>query len=164
MSITKAVALGTRNASDADASDADTLELPSRLLGSVAVRRAELFEAPAGIYAFEAYRTWALVPAGRDGLWWLQSAEREDLVFLLADPFAFFPGYEVDVSPAELAPLGATETTPLMVLVIVTLPARAGDAPSANLRAPLVLNPERRVVRQLVLSDESLSLTAPLSL
>src|SRR5438105_3286194 len=120
MSITKAVALGTRNASDADASDADTLGL--------------------------------------------QSAEREDLVFLLADPFAFFPGYEVDVSPAELAPLGATETTPLMVLVIVTLPARAGDAPSANLRAPLVLNPERRVVRQLVLSDESLSLTAPLSL
>ncbi len=158
MSITKAQPLPKPGAS------ADTVLLPSRLLGPLPVPRGELFTAPTGIYGFEACTTWALVPAGRDSLWWLQSADREELVFLLADPFAFFPGYEVDVPPAELAQLGATEDAALMALVIVTLPARAGDAPSANLRAPLVIDPARRVLRQFVMPDESLSLTATIGL
>jgi flagellar assembly factor FliW len=51
-----------------------------------------------------------------------------------------------------------------MALVIVTLPAQPGDAPSANLRAPLVIDPARRVLRQLVIADESLSLTATIGL
>lgn len=161
MSISKTPAF----AHQADAAgDADAVVVASRLLGQIAVRDADLVALPAGLYGFEACRTFALVPAGRDGLWWLQAVERAELVFLLADPFAFFPGYEVDVAPGELAQLDATEATPLMALVIVTLPARDGDAATANLRAPIVLDPARRLGRQVVLPDESLPLTAPLDL
>jgi flagellar assembly factor FliW len=158
MSITKAQPLPKPAASD------ETVLLPSRLLGSLPVPRGELFSAPTGLYGFEECTTWALVPAGRDSLWWLQSADREELIFLLADPFAFFPGYEVDVPPAELAHIGATEETSLLALVIVTLPGQAGDAPSANLRAPIVIDPARHVLKQLVMPDESLSLTATIGL
>jgi flagellar assembly factor FliW len=158
MSITKAQPLPTSTPSG------ETAILPSRLLGPLPVPRDQLFSAPTGLYGFEECTTWALVPAGRDSLWWLQSADREELVFLLADPFAFFPGYEVDVPPAELAQIGATEDATLMALVIVTLPAKPGEAPSANLRAPLVVDAARRVLRQLVMTDESLSLTATIGL
>ena len=142
----------------------DEVTIASHLLGSLTVPRTELVDVPAGLYGFEGCHAFALVPAGRDGLWWLQSAERAELVFLLADPFVFFAGHVVDVPPAELAPLGATEDTPLMALVIVTLPARDGGAPTANLRAPVLLDPARRIARQVVLENERLSLTAALQL
>lgn len=142
-------------------SDADTLVLPSLLMDSVTVRRTDLFTFPAGLYAYEACRAFALVPAGREGLWWLQSAERADLVFLLADPFPLFPGYEVTVPPTELAHLGAAADATLMVLSIVTLPRDEQSAATANLRAPVVLDVARRVGRQVVLQDERLGVQMP---
>jgi flagellar assembly factor FliW len=142
----------------------DVVVVRSRLLGDIPVRRADLLVAPAGFYGFEACRTFALVPAGREGLWWLQSVDRAGLVFLLADPFAFFPGYEVDLPPAELAHLDATEDTTLMALVIVTLPTRDAEGATANLRAPVIVDPARRLARQVVLVDDTLPLTAPLTL
>ncbi len=142
----------------------DALVVPSRLLGPVLVSRDALVAMPAGLYGFEHCRSYALIPAGRDGLWWMQSVEREALIFLLADPFVFFPGHAVDVPPAELSALGATEETVLTAFVIVTLPARDGEGASANLRAPLVLDAERKVARQIVLGDEALSVTAALNL
>jgi flagellar assembly factor FliW len=142
----------------------ETVIVPSRLLGSLAIPQADLFDVPAGLYGFETSRTFALVPAGRDGLWWLQSAERAELVFLLADPFTFFPGHVVDIPPGELAHIDATDASELMALVIVTLPTRSGDAPTANLRAPVVIDPARHVARQVVLGDETLSMTAAVNL
>ena len=146
------------------AGDADAVVVASRLLGQVAVRRADLFTLPSGLYGFEDCHSFALLSAGRDGLWWLQAVDRAELAFLLADPFALVPGYEVDVPAGELAQLDATEETVLMALVIVTLPARDGDPATANLRAPIVIDPARRLGRQVVLPDESLPLTAPVEL
>lgn len=143
---------------------ADTLLVSSALLGTLPVRRADLLAVPAGLYGFESCTSFALVAAGRDGLWWLQSTERAELAFLLADPFQFFPGHEVDVPDAELAHLDATPNSVLMALVIVTLPARPGEPATANLRAPLVIDAARRIVRQVVLPDETLSLTAPIDI
>lgn len=143
--------------------ESDVVLVPSQLLGSIPVPSQELFRLD-GLFGFESCTSFALVPAGRDGLWWLQSVDRAELVFLLADPFTFFPGHIVDVPPTELAQLDATDETPLTALVIVTLPARDGDAPTANLRAPIILDAARRVARQIVLGDDSLSLTAPVSL
>jgi flagellar assembly factor FliW len=142
----------------------ETLLVPSRLLGALTVRRADVVSVVGGLYGFERCAAYALVPAGRDGLWWLQSTERAELVFLLADPFVFFPGHEVDVPPSELAHLGASASTTLVALVIITLPTGTADSPTANLRAPVILDAERRVARQVVLQDESISLTASLTI
>jgi len=134
--------------------DSETIVVPSVLMGAVTVRQSDLFRFPVGLPGFESCRTFALVPSGREQLWWLQSAERADLVFLVVDPFHFFPGYQVDLQPAELATLGASPDSTLMVLAIVTLPRTEQEAPTANLRAPLFLDVERREGRQVVLSDE----------
>lgn len=163
MSITSSTPIAPASAISDDAAD-DVVLVPSRLLGSLPVPRRELFALPQGLYGFEACRTFALVAAGRDGMWWLQSADRAELVFLLADPFTFFPGHVVDVPSTELVHLDATDATPLLALVIVTLPARDGDAPTANLRAPIIVDPARRLARQVVLGDERLSLAARLTL
>ncbi len=141
-----------------------TTTVASDLLGTLELPADALYAFPAGLYAFEAQTRWALVPAGRAGLFWLQSAELPGLVFLLADPFHFFPGYEVDLPDDELAKLGLAPDARPAVLVIVTLPGSAGETASANLRAPLVLDPASRQGRQLVLADERLAVREPLTL
>ncbi|MBV9880274.1 MAG: flagellar assembly protein FliW [Gemmatirosa sp.] len=140
------------------------MTVTSVLLGELTVRSDELLTLPAGLYGFEAHRAFVLVSAGRDNLWWLQSMERPELVFLLADPFKFFAGYEIDVPDADLAALGVAPDTIPLVLVIVTLPAGRAESPTANLRAPLLVDPTRRVARQVVLADDALSMTAALGL
>jgi flagellar assembly factor FliW len=138
--------------------------IESLLLGTVTAGPDAIFEFPAGLFAFDACRRFALVPSGRDGLWWLQSAEHAELTFLLADPFRFYPGYEVQVPPTELAQLGDPAEGTVAVLVIVTLPRPDGEGATANLRAPVLLDAKRRVGRQVVLPDERREVTAPLTL
>jgi flagellar assembly factor FliW len=145
-------------------SEADTIVVPSVLLDSITVRRADLFAFPAGVFGFEHCNRFALVPAGRDGLWWLQSADRPDLVFLLADPFRYFPGYVVVVPPADLAQLEADDQATLMALAIVTLPRAEEVGPTANLRAPVLLDVGRHVGRQVVLLDDSYQVRVPFAL
>jgi flagellar assembly factor FliW len=142
----------------------DSLTVTSVLLGELTVRAEELLTLPTGLYGFEERRAFVLVSAGRENLWWLQSTERPELVFLLADPFKFFAGYEIDVPDADVAALGIDPATTPHVLVLVTLPGAPNDSPTANLRAPLLIDPDRRVARQIVLGDERLSMTAPLGI
>ena len=149
--------------------DAPTVTVASDLLGAIELPADALYTFPAGLYGFDAATRWALVPAGREGLCWLQSAERAGLVFLLADPFHFFPAYEAELPDDELAKLGLTPGARPGVLAIVTLPgtpaAGAADgAASVNLRAPIVLDPDARRGRQIVLLDERLSVREPLAL
>ena len=138
----------------------------SDLLGALELPASALFTFAAGLYGFEGARRFALVSAGRDGLWWLQSAEAPALVFLLADPFHFVADYAVDVPDGELAHLGsgAGAAGALAVLVIVTLPAAAGQGATANLQAPVLLHAAAGTGRQVVLPDARWSVQTPLAL
>jgi flagellar assembly factor FliW len=50
------------------------------------------------------------------------------------------------------------------VLAIVTLPGAPGEEASVNLRAPVILDPEGRSGRQVVLRDDRLGVREPLAL
>jgi flagellar assembly factor FliW len=156
-----AAATSTPSADDAPYAP---VAVASDLLGPLELPAEALYTFPTGLYAFDGLTRWALVPAGREGLFWLQSAERSGLVFLLADPFHWFPGYEADLPDAELAQLEIARPEQLALLVIVTLPGAPGETASANLRAPIVLDPLGRRGRQLVLPDDRHPTRAPLAL
>lgn len=143
---------------------ADEVTIASDLLGTLVLPVTELLVFPAGIPGFPEARRFVLVPAGRTGLYWLQSAEASGLVFLLADPFLWFPDYDIDVPDAELAALGVRAPGDLAVFAVVTLPATAGEPASVNLRAPVLLGTPTRRGRQLVLADERYAVREPLAL
>jgi flagellar assembly factor FliW len=126
-----------------DAPDAP-LTVDSKLLGAIEVPATALYEFPAGLVGFESYRRFALVPAGRTGVYWLQSIDEPGLAFVLADPFQVADDYHADVPDAELTALGAGG---------VTL-GGAGQEATANLRAPVVFNVTTRRARQVVLPDD----------
>ena len=86
--------------------DRATLPLASDLLGTLTVKTQDLVRFPDGLYGFPQCRDFALLPAPRAGLYWLQSAEYSALAFVLVDPFEFFPGFRIELSSADLSRLG----------------------------------------------------------
>jgi flagellar assembly factor FliW len=103
---------------------------------------------------FPGHRDFVLVPADTVGLlYWLQSVTADGPRFLAVPPGPFFPDY-APVLPRticdELA-LAASSDADLFCLVTV-LGDDVGTA-TANLRAPIVVNPRTSRARQVVLAD-----------
>lgn len=132
-----------------------SMSVDSEVLGSVHVPQDEFVEFSAGVFGFPDAKRWVLLPTPRQGLYWLQSADYSALAFLLVDPFACFPGrYQIDVAPAELARLQSPSPQDILVLAIVTMPARRGDQCTANLQAPVLFNLHDRHALQSIRSDD----------
>lgn len=121
----------------------------SRLFGPLSVHPDNVLVMPDGMLGFAGERRFVLLPAAPEGVFWLQSVDDGALIFLLVDPFRFFPGYTVD-SP-DIPDVGPSEG--VAVLTIVTLPRDRGEPCTANLQGPLVLQTPARIVRQVILQD-----------
>lgn len=117
-----------------------------------------------GLFGFPECRSFVLVPAPRDGFYWLQSTEHEALCLLVADPFPLFRGYSVDLPDLDAAELGVTAPDQVAVLVTVTLPDAPGRAGMANLQGPIILNTAGRRGRQVVLHRATWSVREPVYL
>jgi flagellar assembly factor FliW len=139
----------------------EPLTIASDLLGSLTVSPAELVRFPGGLYGFPECRTFVLAPAAREGLFWLQSADYSTLSFLLADPFAFFPAYHIDLDDVDITRLGTNDPQHILVLSIVTMPSAAGEPCTANLHAPILINMRDRHAHQSIRGDEGHGIREP---
>jgi flagellar assembly factor FliW len=70
----------------------------------------------------------------------------------VVDPQAFFPDYEPSIDPGVLDSIG-TDPEHAVRLVVVR-PAEGGHPPTANLLAPLVLDPASGTAVQTVLTED----------
>lgn len=125
-----------------------TLRLASRLFGPVEVPANECYTMPEGMLGFAGERRFVLLPAATRGIFWFQSVDDAALVFLVIDPFEFFPDYAVDLPDR---PEQSQEQ--VLVLAIVTLPRQPGEPCTANLQAPLVFDLRDRSARQVLVPD-----------
>jgi flagellar assembly factor FliW len=126
--------------------------IQTQLFGSIEVVQEQLLTMPEGLFGFPECRGFALLPAEREGFFWLQSTEHSSLAFLLVDPFIYFDGYTVDLTGQVLQRLDTSDPASVNVFAIVTLPGASGDA-TANLQGPVVLNVAKRQGFQAVLQD-----------
>ncbi len=131
--------------------------IASRVLGEVVVPSVNFVTLPEGLHGFAEYKEFALVPAAREGFFWMQSADEPQLAFLLVDPFLVLPGYEIDLSAAEELRLGLSSPDEALVLAVVTLPLKKQDLATANLRGPVVFNVATRIGHQVVSAADSYS-------
>jgi len=119
--------------------------------GPLEVDEERLITFPDGLLGFPRRRRFALIQTSPDPVFfWLQSAEDPALAFVVCDPLAFVPDYQVPVRAEDLEPLQLQDLSDCQVLVIVN---KVGDHLTANLLGPLVIGAHSRLGRQLVLSD-----------
>jgi len=117
----------------------------------------DLLRFPDGLYGFGGDQRFLLVEHdGRSPFRWLQSADRPDLAFLVLDPSLFRPDYRFDLSGEDRRALEWDGREPLEVWVVVGVPEDP-EKMTANLKGPIVVNRERRLGRQVILSGDEWS-------
>jgi flagellar assembly factor FliW len=112
---------------------------------------------------FPGHRDYVLVTADGDGrLFWLQSMAVDGPRFLAVDPGMYFPEYAPVLPRAVCADLDLDDPAEARLYCLVTVPPEGPAAATANLRAPLVVNPANWRAVQVVLTDGSHPIRRPL--
>ncbi|WP_022851137.1 flagellar assembly protein FliW [Limisalsivibrio acetivorans] len=93
---------------------------------------------------------------------WLQSVEDSNVCFILIEPQIFHTDYKPKLNKREFKILGAEENEEnIKLLSIVVVPSNPKEA-TVNLRAPILLNTEKKLAKQVILEDDRWQIKAPL--
>ena len=157
------------NASLADpvaesAAELSTLQISSRALGDIEVSSKWVMHFPTPLGGFPSHQNFVLIPAAREGLWWLQALDDSDVTFILGDPFLLEASYSFDLGDVERDMLSIKDEGDAVGLVMLTLPQRDGESATANCRAPIVFNLTQRVGMQILTRDDTHDMRRPLDL
>jgi flagellar assembly factor FliW len=128
------------------------LKISTKAYGVIDVDERQQIVFPEGLYGFEAFKTYVLLDAEQQPYYYLQSVDSQGAAFILLKPFLFRPDYEIDIADEELAAIGIKGPGEALVFAIVTVPSD-GSSMTANLAGPIVINRERRIGKQIVLTD-----------
>jgi flagellar assembly factor FliW len=140
---------------------------PSRLqlythFGAFELRTEDIVSFPTGLPGFETARRFVILSSPDFApLQCLQAVDGPSPSFLVVDPRLVLEGYRTRLNQSDLVRLGVAEDAALVWLAIVTV---ADEGTFVNLRAPVVINPERMLGFQLVPSDSLYPLRHPLGL
>jgi flagellar assembly factor FliW len=128
------------------------MQIQTSRFGAIEIEPDDVLDFPTGLVGFESCQAWVLLAdAQNDALGWLQSISQPEIAFAVASPRRFVEHYQVRVSRSEVAPLQLAEPKDGRVLVIV---GKNDRSVTLNLKAPLVINLERRLGRQVVASGD----------
>jgi len=121
--------------------------------GRIEFTEEEILTATVGLFAFEDLKQFLLLSfPGMEPFECLQSIEKPEVVFALLDPRVFLPEYRAQIEQEVVNELQIENLEKVRQLVIVTIPSGKPDKMSANLLAPIVINLERRKLKQVVLT------------
>lgn len=125
--------------------------------GKIEIKEDDVITFPEGIPGFEDLRRFTLLNMGEDlaGFFWLQSIDRPEICFVVTDPFAIYNGYQVEISDEDVELLGITSPDSVLTLAIMVIPDDPRDI-RVNLKAPVVINPEKKLGKQVLQQNESL--------
>ena len=122
--------------------------------GDITVRDDEVVFFPEGLLGFGNRKEYALLEDPvQDPFLWLQSLEDPNLAFVLVDPLCFFPDYQARVPKEDVALLKLEDSSEARIFVLVVVSSDPSKI-TANLKGPLVVNPNKRMGKQMVLMDQ----------
>ena len=129
--------------------------------GLIQAQESDLIRFPEGLVGFRSFTQFVLLPDPVvAGLSWLQSVTAPDLAFALIAPPLAVSDYRVELRPGDRSALELDEERSALVYVILN--RGDGGGLTVNLQGPVVLNPVRRLARQLVLTSSRYAVRFPL--
>jgi len=133
------------------------------VLAAPAVPAVAALQLTEPVPGFPDHSDYALVAAdGSRLVFWLQAVDPEGPRFLVVPATPYFPEYEPVVPGTVRAELGLADQDGGSLYCLVTVPGGDIEKATANLRAPLVVNPATGRARQVVLADGTHPIRRPL--
>ncbi len=128
------------------------MQVRTTRFANVEVQAEDVIRFSEGILGLEDCHTWVLLAdAQNEALGWLQSTTRAAVALAVVTPRRFVPDYQLRVFRRELASLDLARPEDAQVLVIV---AKNERGITLNLKAPIVMNLEKRLGRQVIANGE----------
>lgn len=141
------------------------MRIATTRFGEIDIDPDRIITFPRGFVGFPSWRRFVLLPH-RDSspFWILQSVDEPDLAFVVIDPREAVPDYVVRVPAAHLADVAIESSQDVERAVVLALVTLRGDPPTAtaNLKAPLVINPSRRLGVQVILDGSAYAIRHPI--
>jgi flagellar assembly factor FliW len=120
--------------------------------GRLEVEADDVLLFPNGVLGLEDCRHWVLLAdAENEALGWLQSISRGEIALAVVSPRRFVPDYQLRVAKSEMSPLALDDLEQAQVLLIV---GKNQYGATLNLKAPIVINIDRRLGRQVIANGE----------
>lgn len=129
------------------------MKLDTTRFGSIDVDPATIIHFPLGLLGFERYQRYILIDSDQaEPMRYLQCVDDGALALLVVEPALFFPDYDPKLSAddRDILQLGPGEEALLACVVVVP---EVVSQMTINLMAPLALNGDKRLGKQLVLHD-----------
>jgi len=128
------------------------MEVQTTRFGPIQIAAEDLIRFAEGLPGFPECREWVLLADGRNAaLAWLQSVDQPEVAFAVVSPRRYVPGYRLHVARRELEPLEFEDLQAVRVLVIL---GKSDRSITLNLKAPVVINLDRRVGRQVIANGD----------
>ena len=130
----------------------NTIRLTSTRFGAQDIDEEKVIRVPGGMLGFpEEDRFVILTPAKPGPFLWLQAVGHPDLAFVVVDAKECFPDYAFALTSEEFRSLELVDENSTAIFLLVVTMAPNPHEVTVNLQGPLVLNPDRKLARQVVL-------------
>lgn len=130
------------------------MNIQTKFLGAVEVKEDAIITFPEGIPGFHDETQFALIPLNETSPFLvLQSVKTEKVGFMVATPYAFKADYAFDLAPEDVAQLNIEQPEDVFVYGILTLKDTLAQS-TINLLAPIVINEQTKLAKQIVLPAE----------
>ena len=128
------------------------MKYDTRKFGTLELDPDAILVFPDGLIGFQNQRHWVLLSeSNSDTVGWLQSLDDPGLAFCVVTPGAFVAEYALRVHRRELDELPWSREDRSLVLALVS---NQGAYLTMNLKAPLLINLDRYVGRQVISCDD----------
>ena len=136
--------------------------LESRRFGSLPVAEEKILQFPEGLPGFEDLREFLLLgPPDLAPVQFLVSLQDPDISFPILPAILCLGKYAPAIDAADCHDLGVADGSALAIYAILTFHHEC-EKVTANLRAPVLINPLARLGRQVTLADSTYSFRHPL--
>jgi flagellar assembly factor FliW len=126
-------------------------------LGEILVEEENIITLKQGLIGFPTLHKYAILEYDESlPFKWLQSLDNHHLSFVIINPLIFKPDYTVKLSHEEVADLHISNPALVTVYTIVTIPTNP-EGMTANLLAPILINTENRLAKQVILVNSEYS-------
>ena len=137
-------------------------QIDSPRFGTLEIHAEQVLHFGEGILGFPDLRRFVrIAPESCEPLEFLVPVDEPRLAFPLLNPYLVNASYDFDLNEPEQRAIGLAPGGAILVYCVATLGTKADQA-TVNLLAPILINPENRRGRQLVLEGTCHSTAAPL--
>jgi flagellar assembly factor FliW len=128
------------------------MKLQTKFEESVEIDASNIINFEQGLPGFEDEKKFVLMPIDGTPFFILQSVTSTALAFVTTNPFVFFKDYDFELSTSVQEQLQIRKSNDVFIQVILTV-ADLFEKSTANLQAPIIINKEKNIGKQVLLTD-----------